>query len=119
MSHQFLHNPRCSKSREALALLRNEGIDPVVREYLKDPLDPDELRELFTRLGGNIRDYLRKGEKIYRELDLGNPEVADSALIKAIAEHPIILERPVFLTDQGAVIGRPPEKVLALLAQSS
>jgi len=107
------HNPRCSKSRVALALLNERGFEPVVRRYLEQPLSAEELAELLACLGLTAKEVLRTGEAVYRELNLaGAPE---QMLIKAISEHPILLERPILRVGKRAVIGRPPERVLELL----
>jgi len=107
------HNPRCSKSRAALALLNERAIEPNIRRYLEQPLSAEELAELLGCLGLTAKEVLRTGEAIYRELNLaGAPE---QALIKAISEYPILLERPILRVGKRAVIGRPPERVLELL----
>ena len=107
------HNPRCSKSRQALALLEDGGHGPSVRLYLTNPPTEDEIRGLLAKLGVEPRALMRRGEKIYRELGLA--DVDDTALIVAMATHPILIERPVLLAGEKAVIGRPPEAVLDLL----
>jgi len=108
------HNPRCGKSREALKLIEGEGVAPAVVRYLDDTPSEAELREVLKMLGIGARGLMRTKEKLYGELGL--KEVADeAALIKAMAEHPKLIERPVVIKDGRAVIGRPPEKVLSLL----
>ena len=107
------HNPRCSKSRQALAILEDGGHAPSVRLYLTKPPSEDEITDLLARLGIEPRDLMRTGEKIYR--DLGLKDADDAALIVAMATHPILIERPVLLNGDRAVIGRPPEQVLTLL----
>jgi arsenate reductase (glutaredoxin) len=109
------HNPRCSKSRAALDLLRARGIEPSVREYLKDPPDRDELEAVANALGGPVKAMMRTGEPEYAELDLDAPGVIDAALFAAMAGHPRLIERPVLIRGERAVIGRPPERVLELL----
>ena len=109
------HNPRCSKSRQALALLREHGVEPEIVEYLKTPLSADALRELLDALGMSARDLLRTGEAPYRELALAAPATTEEALIAAIAAHPILMQRPVARRGARAVLGRPPERVAALL----
>ena len=110
---KLLHNPRCSKSREALKLLRAAGVEPELIEYLKTPLGEAEIRTLLDALGQAPRAAMRAGEKIYRELGLKSAD--DDALIAAIAAHPILLERPIAVSGDKAVIGRPPENVLTLI----
>ncbi len=109
------HNPRCSKSRAALALLREHNVEPTIVEYLKTPPGEAALRALLTKLGLNVRDVIRKGEAPYKELGLGRDSVTDVELIAAITAHPILLERPIAVAGERAVIGRPPERVLELL----
>ena len=107
------HNPRCSKSRAALALLEDAGSAPAVRLYLTNPPSEDEITALLASLGCAPRDLMRTGEKMYR--DLGLADVDDPALIVAMATHPILIERPILLAGTRAVIGRPPERVLELV----
>ena len=107
------HNPKCSKSREALDLLRANRIDPKVIEYLETPIKAAEINELLVLLKLEAKEILRTKEKIFATLaiDLDNSE----AVINAIAEHPELLERPIIVHSGKAVIGRPPERVLELL----
>ena len=109
------HNPRCSKSREALALLQARGIQPVVVAYLDDPPSVSQLREVAARLGQPVRALLRPGESEFEALGLGDPALSDEALLVAMAAHPRLIERPIFVHRGRAVIGRPPERVLELL----
>lgn len=111
----LFHNPRCSKSREALALLQERGVTPAVREYLKTPLSLAELRQLRALLGLPARELLRSGEEEYAQLELARPELSEDALLQAIAEHPRLLQRPILVRGERAVIARPPERVLDLL----
>lgn len=108
------HNPRCGKSREALKLLEAEGIEPTVVKYLDETPSETELRRVLDMLGIPARDLMRTKEAIYKELGL--KDVTDeSTLIKAMVEHPKLIERPVVIKDGKAVIGRPPEKVIDLV----
>ncbi len=109
----IFHNPRCSKSREALALLKRKKIDPLVVEYLQSPLKIADLKELCERLGVEAGNLLRKKEAIISEenLDLSS----NSKIIDAIATYPNLMERPVVMHKKRAVIARPPEKLLDLL----
>lgn len=109
------HNPRCSKSRQALELLEARGAAPVVVRYLETPPDAATLRELLRALGLPARALLRTGEEEYAALGLANPALDDEALIAAMVAHPRLIERPVAVRDGRAVIGRPPETVLELL----
>jgi arsenate reductase len=106
------HNPRCSKSRQALELLQNNGIHPTIVEYLKTPLTLADLKKLRTHFDWN--DFVRHDEPIFKELKLS---LADEAqVLEAIVKNPILMQRPIITTGDKAVIGRPPEKVLALLS---
>jgi arsenate reductase len=109
------HNPSCSNSRAALALIRERGIEPRVVDYLKTPLDADALRALVARVGAPVRELMRAKEAAYGELGLDDPALADDALIAAIAAHPVLLNRPIVVTPMGARLCRPPELVLELL----
>ena len=112
---RYSHNPRCSKSREALSLLQARGIEPELVDYLRNPLDAEGLRSLIAKLGIAPRQLLRSGEAIYKELGLDDASLDDDALIAAMVEHPILIERPIFEREDRAVVGRPPERVLELL----
>lgn len=112
---QYFHNSRCSKSRGALELLRGRGIEPQVVAYLEQPPSADQLRELLRKLGIGARGLLRTGEPEYAELGLADMSLDDEALIAAMVAHPVLIERPIFVHGERAVIGRPPERVLELL----
>jgi arsenate reductase len=109
------HNPRCSKSRETLALLEAKGLAPKVVEYLKEPPSADELKAILKKLKMGPRDLMRKGEAVYKELRLDNEKLTDEKLIGAMVEHPILIERPIVVMGAKARIGRPPESVLDIL----
>ncbi len=109
------HNPRCTKSRQTLELLRNQGLEPEVILYLEKPPGRAKLRELLKMLGMAPRDLLRKGEQVYKDLNLKDPGLSDEALIDAMAENPILIERPIVVTNGRAALGRPPENVLDIL----
>lgn len=115
MTTKLYHNTRCSKSRAALDLLGERGIEPEVVYYLETPPSPAELRELLRMLGIGARGLLRNGEPEYAALGLDDPSLGDEALITAMATHPKLIERPVFVHRGRAVIGRPPERLLELL----
>ena len=106
------HNPRCSKSRQALQLLRERGIEPTIVEYLKQPPDVPQIKRILKMLGMNPRELMRNKEAEYRALGLDNPDLSPAVLIKAMADHPVLLERPIVVAGGKAVLGRPPEKVL-------
>lgn len=107
------HNPRCSKSRQTLALLQDRGVQPAVRLYLKDAPSADEIVAVRNALGGTADDMVRRGEATFR--DLGLATATEAELIEAMAAHPILIERPVLIHNGQAAIGRPPERVLNIL----
>lgn len=109
------HNPRCSKSRGALELLEARGLTPEVVRYLETPPDAATLKALLGKLGIGARQLLRSGEDEYRTLGLADPALSDDQLIDAMARHPKLIERPILVAGNKAVIGRPPEKVLEIL----
>jgi|ERR1051326_119736 arsenate reductase len=109
------HNPRCSKSRQALEILKANKIEPQVVEYLKEPLDAMMLKDLLRKLGLKARDIIRDGEDEYAKLKLDDPILSGEKLLAAIIKHPILLQRPIVVRGNRAVIGRPPEKVKELL----
>jgi len=115
MDTVIYHNPKCSKSRATLALLREHGIEPEIVEYLKTPPDALMLAEILRRLGIGPRDLMRKRESVYRERNLSDPGLDDSALIAAMVADPILIERPIVLHGGRARVGRPPESVLEIL----
>lgn len=117
MPISIYHNPRCSKSRAALQWLLDHGHTPTVIEYLKNPPTAQQLAELLALLGyEDPRQLMRTQEAAYRELDLANPAHSPAALLQCLAAHPKLLERPIIVTDRGAVIARPLEKLIAFLA---
>lgn len=112
---RLYHNPRCSKSRGALELLNERGIQPRVIAYLETPPDANELRELLRMLALPARALLRTGEDEYVSLGLADTSLPEEALIATMIAHPRLIERPIFVHGGRAVIGRPPEQVLELL----
>lgn len=108
------HNPRCGKSRAALSLLHERGEEPLVIEYLKEPLTKEALRALIRKLGIKPEQLVRKGEDVYKERYKGKA-LSDEQWLAALAENPILIERPIIVRGERAVIGRPTEKVLELL----
>lgn len=115
MTVRIYHNPRCSKSRQTLALLQDKGIEPEVVEYLKTPPSAAELDRLLTALGMAPREAMRRKEPPYKELGLDDPSLDRAALIKAMVENPVLIERPIVTKDGKAAMGRPPEAVLGIL----
>jgi arsenate reductase len=115
MTITIYHNPRCSKSRTALTLLREQGIEPEIVEYLKDPPDAATLGRLLDMLGLEPRDLMRTKEPEYRANKLDNPALTRGQLIAAMAAHPKLIERPIVVKGGKAVLGRPPESVLKLV----
>jgi len=115
MTVRILHNPRCSKSRAALALLEERGIQPEILLYLETPPSPAELKGILKKLGMEPRQLMRKGEAEYKTLKLDGAALSDDELINAMAAHPRLIERPIVLANGKAAIGRPPEAVLAIL----
>ena len=115
MSITLYHNPRCSKSRQALALLESHGIQPELVLYLDTPPSAAALKQVLQKLGSSARQLLRTGEAEYRELGLADASLSEAALIAAMCAHPRLIERPIAIAGNRAVLGRPPENVLALL----
>lgn len=112
---RIYHNSRCSKSRSALALLEQHGKPFEVIHYLETPPSAAELKTLLAQLGIHARQLLRTGEDEYRELRLDDASLSEQALIAAMVKHPRLIERPIVVANDKAVIGRPPEKVLDVL----
>ena len=111
---KIYHNPRCSKSRQTLELIQNAGQQPDVIEYLKTPPTANELHELLQKLNLKPEQLLRKGEQLYKDKFKGQ-QLSDDELIEIMAENPVLIERPIVVNDNKAVLGRPPENVLELL----
>ena len=109
------HNPRCSKSREALALLQANGCEPDIVLYIDTPPTAKQLKALVATLGITARQLIRKTEDAYKELNLADEKLSEAALIKAMATNPKLIERPIFINNGKAIVGRPPENVLAIL----
>ncbi|HEX9985599.1 MAG TPA: arsenate reductase (glutaredoxin) [Thermoanaerobaculia bacterium] len=114
MTDLFLHNPHCSKSRAALELVRDARVELPLREYLQDPLSVDELRRIVALLGVRPIDIARRGEPQFAALGLGD-DTPDDEVLRAMAEHPILIERPIVVRGGRAVVGRPPETVREIL----
>ena len=114
MKARIYHNPRCSKSRAALALLTSHGVTPEVVEYLKQPPSADLLRRLIGKLGISPKEIVRTGEAEFKEADFDLATATDDEIIELLAEHPKLLQRPIVEVDDAARVGRPPERVLEL-----
>ncbi len=112
------HNPRCSKSRQTLQLLEQQGTQPKVIEYLKHPPDEPTLKKLIQMLGIEPIDLIRKKEPLYKTLGLEAQKDNPQALIQAMVQNPILIERPIVVQGNQAQLGRPPEKVLEILTHS-
>jgi len=110
----IFHNPKCTKSRATLALLQEHGVEPRVVEYLKTPPSAAELKAIVAKLGIKPEQLVRKGEDVYKENYAGKT-LTDAQWLDALTKHPILIERPIVVSGDRAVIGRPPENVNALL----
>ena len=109
------HNPRCSKSRQALELLRGSNVEPEIVEYLKTPPSVAELDRILKLLDMEPRALMRRKESVYKDLALDDESLDRHSLLQAMVEHPILIERPIAVTDGRAALGRPPENVLDVL----
>lgn len=116
MTTTIFHNPKCSTSRNALALIQASGETPEVVEYLKTPLSREYLVELLDKMQMSPRELMRSKEAVFTELGLDNPEVSDDQLIGAMVANPILINRPIVVTDKGAVLCRPLERTFEVLA---
>lgn len=115
MTITIYHNPRCSKSRQTLALLEEKGIKPTIKEYLKDVPSVGELNEILNMLSMEPRDLMRKNEAEYKENNLDNSSLSRDELIAGMVANPKVIERPIVINNGKAAIGRPPESVLEIL----
>ncbi|MGZ8225136.1 MAG: arsenate reductase (glutaredoxin) [Methylococcaceae bacterium] len=115
MSITIFHNPRCSKSRQTLQLLKQQGVEPLVIEYLKTPPSAQELDDILQKLGMEPRELMRKKEAEYKANGLENETLSRQELIDGMVSHPVLIERPIVLANGKAAIGRPPEAVMAIL----
>ncbi|MDN7941577.1 arsenate reductase (glutaredoxin) [Burkholderia multivorans] len=118
MSVTIYHNPDCGTSRNTLAMIRGAGIEPTVIEYLKTPPTRDKLVELIKQSGLSVREVVRQKGTPYAELGLDNPSITDDQLIDAMLEHPILINRPLVVTDHGVRLCRPSEVVLDILPEA-
>lgn len=110
------HNPRCSKSRETLQLLEDNNLHPQIIEYLAEPPTVQELKRIIAMLGIGARDLLRTTEPVYKDADLDDDSLSDEEIIEAIFEYPALLQRPIVVMGDKAIIGRPPARVLDIIA---
>ncbi len=115
MAVTIYHNPRCSKSRQTLALLKERGIEPEIVLYLENPPDEQELDRLLNRLGMEPRELMRRQEPEYRDQNLADESLARADLVRAMVRTPILIERPIVVKGEKAALGRPPEAVLEIL----
>jgi arsenate reductase len=115
MKATIYHNPMCGTSRKTLEILNNEGADVTVVEYLKAPPSREELQRLYARAGITVREGLRAKEPLAEELGLNDPSVTDDAILDAMMEHPILIQRPLVVTEKGVRLCRPQEEVRQLL----
>jgi len=109
------HNPRCSKSRQTLQLLEEQGLEPAIIEYLKQPLSKTQLKDLLGMLGLEVRDIIRTSEADYKDNNIKDPNLTDDQLLDAIVGMPKLMQRPIVVNGNKAAIGRPPEHVLDIL----
>ena len=116
MDIDVYHNPKCSKSRQVLSIIRESGYEPRIIEYLVTPPDRETLVSLIRRMGVGARDIVRRKGTLFDELGLADPRLSDEQLIDAMVAHPILIERPIVSTPRGAKLCRPPETVRELLA---
>jgi arsenate reductase len=115
MTVTIWHNPRCSKSRQTLDLLKSKGVEPTIREYLKEPPSRAEVEKLVTMVGGDPRELIREGEAEFKAMKLRKVDLTQTQIVDAIATHPVLLQRPIVVKGARAAIGRPPEAVVSLL----
>jgi arsenate reductase len=111
---EIYHNPRCGKSREALKLLNEKGIEPDIKQYLKEIPTHAELEDVIKKLGISPEELIRKNEKVFKEIYKGK-KLSDSQWIEAMIAEPKLIERPILINGNKAVVGRPPEKVLEII----
>ena len=115
MEFIIYHNPQWGKSRKSLELLRSKNIDPIIIEYLKNPLSITELKSLSRKLTASPKEFVRKNDSRYKELNINEASITDDKMFEFISQNPRIMERPIITCGEKAVIGRPPENILELL----
>jgi arsenate reductase len=111
---KYFHNPRCRKSREGLSILEEKGLKPNIILYLKNPLSKEAIKEIINLLNISAVDLIRKNETVFKEKYKGE-KLSENDYIDAMQDHPILIERPIFINNKKAVIGRPPEKILEII----
>lgn len=116
-SYTIYHNPRCSKSRQTLGLLEEKGIKPEIVLYLEEPPSKSTLKKLLSQLKLTPRELLRTSESAYKEMGLNDPALSDDALLEAMIREPKLIQRPIVVCKDKAVLGRPPENVLSLIQE--
>jgi arsenate reductase len=116
MPVKIYHNPRCSKSRQTLSILQEHGIQPQIIEYLQHPPSKAQLEKILSLLGIRPRDLIRKKEPEYKQNHLDDPQLSNEQLMEAMIQHPKLIERPIVVSGDKAVLGRPPENVLEILS---
>ena len=109
------HNPRCSKSRQTLSLLQDQGLEPEIVLYLETTPSPETIKLLLQKLGIDARQLLRRGEQAYRDHNLADKGLSEQQLIAAMTKHPKLIERPIVVNGERAAIGHPPEAVLEII----
>lgn len=115
MTFQIYHNPRCSKSRQALSFLEDNGITPEIILYLETPPTPSDLRLILLKLDLSPRDIMRTNEKLYKELELNDPALSEDALITVLCAHPILIERPIVVNGDQAKLARPADTIKEIM----
>ena len=115
MRLKILHNPRCSKSRQTLSILKDNSVDVEIIEYLKETPTRETIEEIIQLLNINPGDLLRKGEAVYKEKNLSKDDLSDDEIITLMLENPILIERPILVSNDEAVVGRPPELIKSML----
>ena len=110
------HNPKCSKSRETLQILQDKNIEPEIIDYLEDPPTAQELKKIIAMLGVSARDLMRSTEPVYTDANLDDDSISENDIIEAICEYPALLQRPIVISQNRAIIGRPPGRVLEIIA---
>tara|TARA_Y100001970_G_scaffold158998_1_gene194462 strand:- start:82619 stop:82972 length:354 start_codon:yes stop_codon:yes gene_type:complete len=111
----IFHNPRCSKSRQTLEIIRNKGIEPIINYYLEKPPKDKDLKKILLKLNLRARDLIRKGEPEYKEHNLSDESLTEDELRNFLIKYPKLIERPIVVYKEKAIIGRPPENVLNIL----
>ena len=112
---EIYFNPRCRKSRETLQIIREKDIEPEIHYYMDNPPSKEELSEVLRKMGRRPREIFRKSEPLYKNLGLKNKDLSDDELLECLRKHPVLIERPIVVKGQRAVLGRPPEDVKKII----